>query len=60
MVRKYLTIGASYHVLFTKYDKVKEDQISKACSTHGRKGMRRGFWWESQKERQYKEDLRRK
>jgi hypothetical protein len=37
-------------------DQVKEDEIDRACSTHGRR-VRRGFWWEIQKERCHQKDL---
>jgi hypothetical protein len=33
--------------------KVKEDEIDMACSTHGRPGMRIGFWRESQNKRDH-------
>jgi hypothetical protein len=33
----------------------KEDEIGRACSTNGRRGMHIGYWWESQKERDHGE-----
>jgi hypothetical protein len=30
--------------------------MGRACSTNGGKGMHVGYWWESQKERDNKED----
>jgi hypothetical protein len=36
--------------------KSKEDDMVRACSTNGRKGMNVGYWWESQKERGHWED----
>jgi hypothetical protein len=31
--------------------------MGRECSTHGRREMRIGFWWESQKERDHYEEL---
>jgi hypothetical protein len=36
---------------------IKEDEISRACSTHQRRGMHIRSWWESQKERDHYEEL---
>jgi hypothetical protein len=30
-----------------------EDEMGRACSTKGRREMHIGYWWESQKERDY-------
>jgi hypothetical protein len=33
---------------------VKEDEMDRACNTNGEKiGMRIGYWWESQKEKDH-------
>jgi hypothetical protein len=42
-------------VLFTNhnYSQVKEDEMSRACRSKGRRGMHIGYWWVSQKERDY-------
>jgi hypothetical protein len=32
-------------------DQVKEDEMGRACSTNGGRGMHIGYWWESLKER---------
>jgi hypothetical protein len=37
----------------TGNDQVKEDEMGRVCSTNGGRGMRKGYWWESQKERDY-------
>jgi hypothetical protein len=32
---------------------VKEDEMGRACSTNGERGMHIGYWWESQEERDH-------
>jgi hypothetical protein len=41
----------SIYLYSSPNDEVKWDEISRACSTHGRRGMHIEFWWECQKER---------
>jgi hypothetical protein len=34
-----------------------QDELGRACSTHGVRGIRIGFWSESEKKRNYYENL---